>query len=270
MSWKNQTIVALDLETTGKYPLESEICEVAAIKWKSGQIVDQYQSLIKPSRPMSEEVIKIHHITNDMVESAPGPDRIIAKLKEFVGDAVIMAHHAPFDMGFLAVEFERLNLSLPRSSALCTAILSRKLITSSPNHRLQTLVNHLGLPQGQAHRALDDTKACLEVGLRCLRMIGEVEMSQIYQAQGVDLPWSRFSMQALAEKEAWRPLINAIRNRGLAEMIYQGGSRPGKPRVVKPIGIVRNPQGDFLVASDEGDSQTKRFFIEQINWSKAL
>ena len=69
--WQDATFIAIDLETTGKYPLDAEICEMAAVKWKNGQIVEEYQTLIKPTYRMSDEVIAIHHISNEMVENAP-------------------------------------------------------------------------------------------------------------------------------------------------------------------------------------------------------
>ena len=60
-------LIAFDLETSGKYPVGFEICEMAAVKWHKGQVIETFESLIKPSKTMSEEVIAIHGITNEMV-----------------------------------------------------------------------------------------------------------------------------------------------------------------------------------------------------------
>lgn len=269
--WREQTFVALDLETTGKYPLDAEICEVAAVKWRGGEVVERFQSLVKPSKPMGEEVIAIHHITNEMVANAPGIDQIIDPFHRFLGDAILIAHHAPFDMGFLAVEFERRKLALPAASVLCSALLSRKALPTSPNHRLATLVQYLALPPGQAHRALDDAEACLRVALRCFQVIGEsAKLEDIYRFQAVELKWLDYSLERLSETEAMMALISAIRQKVHVEMVYKGGSRPGHPRQVVPIGLVCNPMGSFLVAHEVGETQTKRFFLSQITSAKVI
>lgn len=270
--WREATFVAFDLETTGKYPLDAEICEIAAVKYRGGQVVDEFQTLVKPTKPMNDAVIAIHNITNEMVADAPPIETLAPKFHQFLGDAVPVAHHAPFDLGFMTWEFERLGLDLPKESALCTAIISRKALPASPNHRLQTLVQHLGLPSGQAHRALDDAKACLEVALRCFRRVGDdaATLADLYQFQGSELRWPDYSISALGEREPFLHLLSALRRKTHIELIYQGGSRPNQPRELVPIGIVRNPMGDFLVAREPGLEQTKRFFLSQVTSVRVL
>ena len=82
-SWKQTTIIAMDTETTGKYPLESELCEIAAVKWRGGRIVDEYKTLIKPTYLMSDQVIAIHNITNEMVAKAPSIGEVIGGFLQF-------------------------------------------------------------------------------------------------------------------------------------------------------------------------------------------
>lgn len=269
--WAQATFVAIDLETTGKYPLEAEICEVAAVKWQSGKVVDEYQSLVKPIQKMSEEVIAIHHITNEMVVAAPSIQTVLPQFMKFIDGAVVLAHHAPFDMGFLVWELENLLMNLPDLNALCTAIISRKALPTSPNHRLQTLIQFLGLPQGQAHRALDDAHACLQVALRCFEKIGpDLRLEDLYKYQGNEIKWIDYSINALSEKEALLNVVSAIRQKRMVELIYEGGSRPGQWRKLLPLGIVRNPNGDFLVAREPAEQQTKRFFVERIQSARVV
>lgn len=269
--WPEATFVALDLETTGKYPLDSEICEVAAVKWHKGRIVDQYQTLVKPNQKMGQEVISIHHITNEMVAKAPRVEEIIPGFLKFLGDAVPIAHHAPFDLGFLSWEIEKLLLPLPKIEGLCTAIISRKAIPSSPNHKLQTLIGHLKIPRGQAHRALDDAIACLQVALECFKRIGEnARLEDLYRYQGIDMRWEDYSIVSLTEKEAVLNIVSAIKQKRLIDLVYEGGSRPGHPRQLQPLGVVRNPNGDFLVAREPADEQVKRYFVNRIKSSKII
>jgi DNA polymerase-3 subunit epsilon len=277
IKWVESTLIAFDIETSGKYPFESEVCEVAAVKWRGGQIIDTFQSLVKVSRPMSAEVIAIHHITNEMLEGAPSIASVTRQFREFVGDGFVMAHHAPFDLGFMALEIEKAKLNLPEAPAFCTSILSRRAFPQSANHRLQTLIAFFQLPQGQAHRALDDAKACLEVGLRVFEKLGpDKTIQEILDYQTTQLEWSQFSTQALRTNPVFVTLLTALEQKNDVQIVYQGGSRPGQSRTVKPIGLVRTPieragivnaegGGDFLVAQEEGETIPKRYFLKKIS-----
>lgn len=263
--WKDLTFVGFDTETSGKYPLDAEICEIAAVKWRNGEIVGTFESLIKPSKPMGAEVIAIHGITNDMVENAPHISEKIGEFHAFVQDAIPIAHHAPFDLGFIANEFEKAGLPLPVLPVVCSSLLSRKVFPESENHRLQTLIKFFQLPQGTAHRALDDAKACLEVGLKCFEKTGsEAVLEHAFQAQGGPLTWLRFSMRELRDHAVIKNLVKAVEEQRVVEMAYGAGSTPGAKRRVHPMGVVRSLDGDFLVAYAEHDQRSKRYFLEKI------
>lgn len=258
-------LIAFDLETSGKYPLGSEICEMAAVKWYRGNVIETFESLIKPSKEMSKEVITIHGITNEMVINQPSISDRIQAFYDFVKDGVMMAHHSPFDMGFLAWEFERAGLEPLKTPVLCTSLLSRVLIKESPNHRLITLASTLGISPGNSHRALDDAKTCLEVGLECIKRFGaQRSLHELIQMQGQNLSWADFSIEALRENEVGRVLVRSILDQVDVDMIYKGGSKPGKERTVTPLGIVRGPQRDFLVANDVADDKEKRYFLNRV------
>lgn len=271
MKWRDLTIVAFDTETSGKYPLSAEICEIAGVKWRNGEIVDTFETLIKPTKTMSNEVIAIHGITNEMVENAPPIQEKIADFHRFVQDAVVVAHHSPFDLGFVSHEFEKVGLPLPTDPALCSSLLSRRLFPESENHRLQTLIRFFNLAQGAAHRALDDTKACLEVTLRCLAKTGEeATLEDVFASQGGEITWKRFSMRELAQRSTVKVLMDAVANQARVSMIYSAGSAPGSPRIVHPEGLVRSLDGDFLVAYDEKDQRSKRYYVDKISDASAL
>lgn len=268
--WCDTTFIAIDLETTGKYPLDAEICEMAAVKWRGGQVVETFQSLIKPTYPMSSEVIAIHHISNEMVETAPLLSEKLVEFHKFISDGIILAHHAPFDLGFLAWEFEKARLLFPNYPVFCTSLISRALNANVPNHRLATLAQHFNVDAGAAHRALDDAKTCLHVALAYFEKMGrEAKVSDIQGIQMTALPWERFSIDALTERDHYRVLVRALRDRREVVMVYEGGSRPGESRKVFPLGLVRNPEADFLVATEgnkEGDDvKPKRYFLDKIS-----
>lgn len=261
--WENLTIVAFDTETSGAYPLGYEIVEMGAVKWRAGQVIETFEALIKPTVPMTDFIIKIHGITNQMVADAPPMNQVIGKFHQFLGDSVLMAHHAPFDLGFLTYEFEKAGLTLPNSSILCSSLLARALIREAPNHKLQTLIPLLKIPQGAAHRAYDDAKACLEVGLESLRRFGAGKsIKEINSVMGKPLTWNQYRILTSGQSDL-RLITQAVTEKKDLDLIYQGGSAKGTRRVT-PIGLVRNPDGDFLFAKCHLDQSEKRFYLGKI------
>ncbi len=258
------TYVAFDTETSGAYPIGHDIVEFGAVKWYQGQEVDRLQFLLKPRELMTDFIIGIHGITNEMVANAPSIGDKILEIHEFLKGAVVMAHHAPFDMGFLSVDFEHARLPLPSEPALCTSLLSRKWIGGVENHKLQTLVKHLGIDGGQAHRAYDDAKACLQVGLECFKLMGsEKTLADAIASQGKSLMWKDYGLLH-AGTVSLKTMINAIHSKKDVEMVYKGGSQKGEIRRVTPIGIVRNPDGDYLMAFCHRDKTNKRYYLNRI------
>lgn len=259
---QNFTFIAFDTETTGRYPLESEICEIAAVKFTNGQVVDTFTSLIKPTAKMSDEVIKIHGITNEMVSEAPASELVLRKFHQFIGQDFLVAHHSPFDLGFISVEFEKLGLPFPQTPVICSSRLSRQVIKDSVNHKLQTLIPHLGLTQGAAHRATDDAQACGELLLKCIE-IGQIHsMDMLWSLQGGKLFWADYSIDTLRNKsQSLNILVACIQSKAQAVLKY--GSASSAERLIDPIGLVRSPDGDFLVASD-GQGIGKRFYLSKV------
>lgn len=263
--WQISTLIAFDLETTGKYPFGADICEIAAVKWRDGEIVDSFQTLVRPRSPMSPEVIKIHNITNEMVEDAPTIGAVLKGFHDFIQDGFMVAHHAPFDLGFMTLEFEKAKLPLPSRPVFCSCLLARRIFPDFENHRLQTLVKNLRIDPGQAHRALDDAKACLYLTLKCFEKHGvQSKMTDLLEIQGGDIDWSHFSIQTLRSHVVLQKVIEALDKKVELQITYAGGSRPGEARTVKPVGLVRSLDDDFLVAYDSAETLPKRYFLKKI------
>lgn len=271
-SWQDQVWIGIDLETTGKYPVESEICEMAAVKWQNGKVIGEYSTLVKPSKPMSDAVIKIHNITNEMVVDAPKLVDVLPDFAKFVADGFLLAHHAPFDLGFLTWEYEKNKIPFPSNPVICTSLLSRVVVTETVNHRLQTLREYFEQPAETAHRALSDAVTCLRVGLECMKRAGEDKtIEELCKLQGQPLYWKDFSLDSFLEKDVTKNILVATRDHLNLEIVYQGGTYPGKPRVIQPIGVIRNPvQGDFIVAGEADHTFTKRFQIKDITSARVV
>lgn len=258
-SWRDCTFVAFDTETSGAYPLGSEIVEFGAVKWSGGKIIDELQFLAKPREPMSDFIIGIHGISNEMVESEKPFRESIDRVLSFFEGSYLMAHHAAFDMGFLAVEIENAQKAFPVNPVFCTSLLSQKLIHGSENHKLQTLVKFLKLDGGSAHRALDDAKSCLHVGLHCFEKMAEKEsLNEIFKVQTKIYQWEQFAMSKV-NSEILEPLKKSIEQKKVISIRYKKETRP-----IFPLGLVRQPDGDYISAICQKDRQRKRFFLNAI------
>ena len=264
--WTDHPIIAIDTETTGQYPISDNLCEIAAVKSVCGEVVETYQTLIRPPQKMSEFVIGIHGITNEMVAKAPRVDEVMEDFVQFVKKGVIVGHHSPFDLGFLVYDLEKQNLLLPDQPALCSSLISRNSIQGPSNYKLQTLVKYLGLDGGQPHRALDDAKASLQLLFECFRRKEVKTFSQAFKIQGSPLWWQDFSIKGkVLESQLWRKVVEAIQNQKKLEIIYDGGSMKGQKREVTPLSVVCNPGSDFMVAIDEKDTEhNKRFYFHRL------
>lgn len=270
--WTEHPIVAIDTETSGQYPIQDDLCEIAAVKSLNGEIVDTYQTLVKPRHKMTDFIIGIHGITNEMVQGAPKVEEVLGDFMNFVGDGVIVGHHSPFDLGFLVYDLERLGHSVPSQPAFCSSLISRNSIVGPPNHKLQTLVKYLNLDGGQAHRALDDSKACLQLLFECFKRKNVNTFNDAFKLQGSPLWWQDFSIRGKClQSQTWKKVIEAIEAKKDLEIIYQGGSMKGKNRKVKPLSVVCSPTGDFMVAIDPAEpDQSKRFYFKKLSEAEVL
>jgi len=155
-----KTLLALDVETTGETPDEGEICEIAMIQIspKSRRSTKTFSSLCSVGGAMSSVARATHHIDPNELTRYFQASHYIAE--HWPNDPVVVAHNAPFDMGFIRPHLESLKIPHPR--VICTYQCSRHLWPDSPRHKLQVLRYELGLqvnppPDLAPHRALYDT-----------------------------------------------------------------------------------------------------------------
>ena len=154
-----EEFVVFDIETTGLNSHTNEIIEIGAVKIKAGRIVDRYSQLINPGRPIPYHITEITSITNEQVANEPKIDEVIGKFVDFVGDAVLVAHNAPFDMGFIKRDIKKyLNIDL-QSSVIDTLQMARDLFPDLKKYGLGDLNKTLGLALEKHHRAVDDSQA---------------------------------------------------------------------------------------------------------------
>ncbi|SDT16961.1 DNA polymerase-3 subunit epsilon [Brevibacterium sandarakinum] len=169
------TFVIVDLETTGTHAGKSEITEIGAIKTRGGEVLGEFQSLVKPEESViSPFVAQLTGITHAMVDDAPSIRSVLPSFLEFSVGAVLVAHNAPFDIGFLRSACEKLDYHWPQPTVLDTVTLSRRVVGRDEvrNHKLSTLSAHFGTEVSPDHRALSDAQATGEVLHRVLERFG--------------------------------------------------------------------------------------------------
>ena len=155
----DEEFVVFDIETTGLNSHTNEIIEIGAVKIKSGRIVDRYSQLINPGRPIPYHITEITSITDEQVANEPKINEVIGKFVDFIGDAVLVAHNAPFDMGFIKRDIKKYLSIDYQCSVIDTLQMARDLFPDLKKYGLGDLNKTLGLALEKHHRAVDDSQA---------------------------------------------------------------------------------------------------------------
>ena len=156
------TYCVLDLETTGISHFTEKITEVGIIKIKDGKIIDTFETFVNPEKPIPQEVVEITHITDDMVKDAETIDKIIPQIIEFIGDSILVAHNADFDIGYLKYNFKKYGYEL-NNTYIDTLRLSKAVFPELKKYKLGVIADSLNIKVDVAHRALDDVKTLVAV-----------------------------------------------------------------------------------------------------------
>jgi DNA polymerase III epsilon subunit family exonuclease len=165
--------VALDLETTGAKAGAAKITEIGAVRIEGLCVAKHFHTLVNPQRVIPPMITSITGITQSMVADAPRIEEVIPSLLEFLEGAVVVAHNAPFDVGFLNYELHRLRSRRLGEGAIDTLPLSRALVPGLANYRLRTVAEALGAPVLAYHRALADAQAVAHVFVHLAGLLQE-------------------------------------------------------------------------------------------------
>ena len=137
------TFVVVDLETTGGSPKDCAITEIGAVKVRGGAVLGEFQTLVDPGQEIPPYISVLTGITTSMVAAAPRIGTVLPAFLEFARGAVLVAHNAPFDLGFLKAACAQNGILWPAASSVDTAVLARRLLTRDevPNCKLGTLAS---------------------------------------------------------------------------------------------------------------------------------
>jgi DNA polymerase-3 subunit epsilon len=166
-----EDFIVFDFETTGLSAEEENIIEIGAIKYKGNKKVDVFNTYVNPQKLIPSYITKITGIKNNDVINAPKIEEALPKFLDFIGNDIIIAHNANFDMKFLLTNTYNLNIDKPTNEVIDTLSLSRKYMKDSngsklPSYKLEMLKKHLNINIG-SHNALDDCIVCAQVYMKC-------------------------------------------------------------------------------------------------------
>ncbi|WKL57667.1 exonuclease domain-containing protein [Asticcacaulis sp. ZE23SCel15] len=167
-----QTYVVVDVETTGGRSIYDRVTEIGAVKVRGGKVIDVWQSLINPKRPIPAFITELTGITHDMVRDAPTFDQVADGFAEFMEGAIFVAHNVNFDYGFISAEYRRIGRGF-KYPKLCTVASMRKYYPGLSAYGLAPLSREFGIELIGHHRALNDAHAA--AGL--LALVNEKRMS---------------------------------------------------------------------------------------------
>jgi len=176
--------VVFDLETTGAKSPPCRVTEIGAYRVKNGRITEEFQTLVNPETLIPTFISQLTGITNQMVRNAPKFREVAADFLDFIGDSVLVAHNAQFDMRFLNHEIGKIYTDYRVANPhLCTVRLSRRLLPHVENHRLKTLADYFSVNLVNHHRAAPDAHATAHIFVNLLERLHNLGVRDLATAR---------------------------------------------------------------------------------------
>ncbi len=231
LALRDTTFVVVDLETTGGRTKGTAgtppdaITEIGAVKVRGGVVLGEFATLIDPQRSIPPQIVQLTGITTAMVSDAPAIDAVLPMFLEFAGDAVLVAHNAGFDIGFLRAAAQRCDIAWPRPEVLCTVRLARRVLSreEAPSVRLASLARLFAVTTQPTHRALDDARATVDVLHALIERVGNQGVHTYADLRSYlpDVTPAQRRKRVLAEGLPHRPGVYLFRGPS-GEVLYVG------------------------------------------------
>jgi DNA polymerase-3 subunit epsilon len=237
------TMVVVDLETTGGSPSSGEITEIGAVKVRGGEVLGEFQTLVDPGAPIPARIAALTGITDRTVTGAPSVPAAVASFLEFGAGAILVAHNAPYDTGFLRGACQRHGLPWPSPAVLDTARIARAALLRDevPNHRLATLARLADAQTQPCHRALADARATVDVLHYLIGRVGDLGITTVEELAGL-------TRRVSAEQRRKRTLADGLPN---GPGVYQFLDRAGRPLYVGTSRRVRDRVRSYFTAAEQ-------------------
>ena len=260
----NETTFALfDVETTGLNPAYGHrVCEVGCLRVRNGEEIECFESLVDPGRPISAGAYYVNQITPQMLHGAPAFGTVAPSLLALLEDAVLVAHNAPFDWGFLAAELHIAQLSPPEGPVVDTLTLVRRTYGFARNS-LSAVVQALDIKVAPTHRAMSDVQATRYVLERILwdldRRWNVTTLGQLLAFQGGPIPYPQPSVVPLPPS-----IAEALDSQGRVQMRYVDARGQETVRRVRPLRVHEERGQLYLVAHCYQRDALRTFRLDRV------
>ncbi len=251
------TFVVVDLETTGGSPDGSQITEIGAVKVRGGEVLGEFQTLVRPSTPIPPFITVLTGITNQMVASSPRIESVLPAFLEFARGAVLVAHNAGFDVSFLKAAALQTGHPWPGFPVLDTVRLARQLVhrDEAPDHKLASLARVFGSATTPNHRALQDARATVDVLHSLIERVGNLGVHTLEELQS-------YSMRVTPAQRRKRFLADAMPS---APGVYVFKDHQGRPLYVGTASDIRRRTRTYFTASE-----TRRRMAEMVALAESI
>ena len=265
------SLVILDTETA-TLAGAPHLLELGAIRVRGGEVIERFESLVRPEVPIAPEATEFHGIDEAMVADAQPAAAVLERFSAFAGDDPLVAHNVDFDARVLAFEYARAQLAPPSGWLIDTLALSRRLIPDSPDHKLATLCEHLGLEEGVHHRALADAVWCWQVLEACAARMSPPPEAAAALVRAVGRPATLSGaaprVRALL-KPRHRPLERACREREAVTLVYGDGESQPVPLSVRPRVLYDLGEKSYLEAECLRSGTIKTYRLDRVHQVRA-
>jgi DNA polymerase-3 subunit epsilon len=228
------TFTVVDLETTGGSSAADAITEIGAVRVCGGEVQGEFQTLVDPGVPITPFVSVLTGITDTMVSGSPPIGSVLAAFLEFARGSVLVAHNAPFDVGFLRAACDAHTMPWPGFAVVDTAVLARRVLTRDevPNCKLSTLAAYFTADTTPNHRALADARATVDVLHALIGRLGTMGVQSLpeLRAFSAQVSPAQRRKRHLADDLPTAPGVYVFRD-GQGTPLYVGTSRNLRTRV---------------------------------------
>lgn len=247
-----QTIVALDLETTGLDPQRDTIIEIGAVKFKGDRIEEEFSTLINPNRPIPYNIVQLTGINDAMVAKAPKLSAVLPKLEDFVGEATVLGHNVKFDLSFLQAQ-----KILRYNDVADTYSLASALLPGAARYGLGALAKELAILLPATHRALDDARVTVAVYQTLFKKALSLPLDLLAEitqySQDIDWNVGHFFEDAMRARTKEKVSAKQARSGALGPLFNQGEKEPrplvraetATPLNIDEVAAVLEPGGPF-------------------------
>lgn len=256
------TFAVVDVETTGLNPaFGHRVCEIAVVRCEGGRELDRFHTLVNPQRAISPGAFAVNLIRDEDVIDAPLFADIVDTVLEMLADTVLVAHNAPFDLGFLASELQMCGLPLPDNLVVDTLALARQCY-SFPSNTLQSVAYYMHVRSRGEHRALADvltTKRVLQRFLADLADRGVSTLGELLEAQWGETEFPEREIVPLPPH-----IEEALKTEGRLELRYVSAWGEETRRVVSPLRVTTYGGHLYLAAFCHLRDEERTFRLDRI------